>query len=93
MSSRNLLLRFKAATGHLPGEYLQLLRVAAARQLLERGRAQVRKVAEAVGYEDIASFRSVFKRHTGMTPTEYRNRFGPLIVNDGETMDDGKRLR
>ena len=80
MSPRNLQRRFKAATGHMPGEYLQLLRVAAARQFLERGRAPVQKVAAAVGYEDGPYFRGIFKRHTGMTPTEYRNRFGPLVV-------------
>lgn len=87
MSPRTLLRRFKAATGHLPGEYLQLLRVAAARQLLERGRAPVQKVAEAVGYEDISYFRSIFKRHSGMTPSEYRSRFGPLVVGSGELND------
>lgn len=90
MSPRNLLRRFKAATGHLPGEYLQLLRVAAARELLERGRAPVQKVASAVGYEDVASFRSVFKRHTGMTPADYRDRFGPLIVDRGALPRDSE---
>ena len=89
MSPRNLLRRFKAATGHLPGEYLQLLRVTAARQLLERGRAPVHKVAAAVGYEDSSYFRGIFKRHTGMTPKEYRNRFGPLVVSSGEIRDRG----
>ena len=84
MSPRNLLRRFKAATGHLPGEYLQLLRVASARQLLERGRAPVQKIAAAVGYQDSSYFRGIFKRHTGMTPSEYRNRFGPLVISGGE---------
>jgi|KBSMisStaDraftv2_1062788.scaffolds.fasta_scaffold259978_2 transcriptional regulator GlxA family with amidase domain len=80
MSPRNLLRRFKAATGHLPGEYVHLLRVATARDLLESGGAPVQKVAAAVGYEDLASFRQIFKRHTGMTPADYRSRFGPLTV-------------
>lgn len=84
MSPRNLLRRFKAATGHLPGEYLQLLRISSARQLLERGRAPVQKVAAAVGYDDSSYFRDIFKRHTGMTPSEYRNRFGPLVIRSGE---------
>lgn len=84
MSPRNLARRFKAATGYLPGEYLQLLRVTAARQLLERGRAPVQKVAAAVGYEDSTYFRGIFKRHTGMTPSEYRGRFGPLVIGSGE---------
>jgi transcriptional regulator GlxA family with amidase domain len=81
MSSRNLLRRFKAATGHLPGEYLHLLRVAAAKSLLESSRSAIQKVAETVGYDDVAFFRSVFKRHTGMTPVDYRSRFGPLTVD------------
>lgn len=83
MSPRNLLRRFKAATGHLPGEYLQLLRVYAARDQLERERVSVEEVASTVGYEDVAFFRSVFKRHTGMTPTAYRARFGPIAVERG----------
>jgi transcriptional regulator GlxA family with amidase domain len=87
MSPRTLLRRFKAATGRLPGEYLQLLRITAARQLLERGRAPVQKVAATVGYEDGSYFRGIFKRHTGMTPSEYRNRFGPLVVN-GSGLND-----
>lgn len=84
MSPRNLLRRFKAATGHLPGEYLQLLRISVARQLLERGRTPVHQVATAVGYEDSTYFRSIFKRHTGMTPSEYRHRFGPLVMSSSE---------
>ena len=87
MSPRNLLRRFKAATGYLPGEYVQLLRISAARQLLERGRAPVQKVATAVGYEDSTHFRNLFKRHTGMTPSEYRSRFGPLVIGSGEVRD------
>ncbi len=87
MSPRNLVRRFKAATGYLPGEYLQLLRITAARQLLERGRAPVQKVAATVGYEDSTYFRGIFKRHTGMTPSEYRNRFGPLVLGSGELRD------
>jgi transcriptional regulator GlxA family with amidase domain len=84
MSPRNLIRRFKAATGHLPGAYLQLLRVSAARELLEEGRAPVQSVSSAIGYEDVAFFRTLFKRHTGMTPAEYRSRFGPIRVDRGE---------
>jgi transcriptional regulator GlxA family with amidase domain len=84
MSPRNLIRRFKAATGHLPGAYLQLLRVSAARELLEEGRAPVQSVSTAIGYEDVAFFRTLFKRHTGMTPAEYRSRFGPIRVDRGE---------
>jgi transcriptional regulator GlxA family with amidase domain len=75
MSPRNLIRRFKAATGHLPGGYLQMVRMDAARQKLEDGAPSVQRVGASVGYEDPAFFRSVFKRHVGMTPAAYRERF------------------
>jgi transcriptional regulator GlxA family with amidase domain len=80
MSPRNLARRFKAATGHMPGAYLQDLRVAAAKELLERGSHTVQTVSMRVGYDDVAFFRSLFKRRTGMTPVEYRSRFAPFAL-------------
>ena len=78
MSPRTLIRRFKAATGRLPGAYVQTLRVTAAREMLERGAASVQDVCSKVGYEDVAFFRQLFRRHTGSSPREYRARFGPL---------------
>ncbi len=75
MSARNLVRRFKAATGSQPGAYLQEVRVAAARQLLEAGARSVQNVGVRVGYEDSAFFRRVFKRRCGLTPAAYRERF------------------
>jgi len=75
MSARDLIRRFKAATGRLPGAYLQRVRVAAARQMLEDGRTPVLRVGTEVGYDDPAHFRRVFKRHMGLTPSGYRERF------------------
>jgi transcriptional regulator GlxA family with amidase domain len=75
MSSRNFIRRFKKATGRLPGNYLQALRVAVAKEMLEDGARSVQAVSLAVGYEDSAFFREVFKRWTGMTPGEYRETF------------------
>lgn len=77
MSRRTLIRRFKAATGCLPGVYLQMIRVAAARRLLEEGADSVDQVAVEVGYNDTAFFRSLFKRHTGETPSAYRERYRP----------------
>ena len=74
MSGRNLIRRFKAATGTLPGAYLQEVRVAAARQLLERGGRSVERVGFRVGYVDTAFFRRVFKRRCGVTPAAHRER-------------------
>jgi transcriptional regulator GlxA family with amidase domain len=80
MSPRNFIRRFKAATGRLPGAYVQMLRVGAAKQLLETSTLPVQQVCARSGYGDLASFRNVFKRHTGMTPVEYRERFGQAAL-------------
>ena len=84
MSPRNFIRRFKAATGRMPGEYLQALRMASARDLLENGRIPIGSIAAKVGYEDAAFFRALFRRHTGITPAEYRSRFGSLMLGRGD---------
>ena len=81
---RTFIRRFKAATGRLPGAYIQMLRIAAAKDLLEHGAASIQVVASTIGYEDIAFFRALFKRHTGMTPAEYRKRFAQMSLERGE---------
>ena len=58
MGPRNFIRRFKAATGRLPGAYLQMLRVSVAKELLERGATSIQSVSSKIGYEDIAFFRS-----------------------------------
>jgi len=72
LSTRTFIRRFKAMTGCLPGAYLQALRVSAAKEMLEQGSRSIAAVSFETGYEDIAFFRTLFKRHTGMTPTAYR---------------------
>ncbi|MFO0995085.1 MAG: helix-turn-helix domain-containing protein [Alphaproteobacteria bacterium] len=76
MSARTFERRFKAATGEKPLAYAQRLRVAMAKQMLETGARSVQEVSSAVGYGDLAFFRTVFKRHTGVAPADYRARFG-----------------
>jgi transcriptional regulator GlxA family with amidase domain len=75
MSPRNFIRRFKNATGRAPGGYLQAMRVAVAKEMLEGGARSLQAVSAAVGYEDTAFFRALFKRCTGMTPGEYRENF------------------
>jgi len=84
LTQRTFLRRFKAATGETPLAYLQRLRIEAAKPMLEDDRMTIQEVSLAVGYEDVASFRQIFKRHTGMTPADYRSRFGPLAVAHAE---------
>ena len=75
MSPRTLTRRFKFATGHLPGEYLQRIGVAAARQLLADGERSVQQAGVIEGYDDTVFFRRIFKRYCGHTPAAYRERF------------------
>jgi transcriptional regulator GlxA family with amidase domain len=84
MSPRNFIRRFKAATGRLPGAYIQSMRVAEAKEMLEQGADSIQAVCSKIGYEDLAFFRELFKRHTGMTPAEYRDRFAQMSFDRGE---------
>jgi transcriptional regulator GlxA family with amidase domain len=76
MSLRNFVRRFKQATGDSPLMYLQKLRIAAAKRLLESDHRTVQEISDAVGYQDVAFFRDLFHRHTGVSPSAYRQRFG-----------------
>jgi len=76
MSLRNFVRRFKEATGDSPLAYLQKLRVAAAKRLLENDHRSMQEISDAVGYQDVAFFRSLFQRHTGVSPSAYREKFG-----------------
>jgi len=80
MSPRNFARRFKAATGQTPLAYLHGLRVTIARRLLENGRLTVKEIAEEVGYSDLLFFRRLFRRHTGVSPNDYRKRFSVRAV-------------
>lgn len=69
--------RFRAATGYSPLAYVQAMRIEEAKQMLETGTNAVDQIGREVGYEDAASFRRLFKRITGMGPSDYRRKFRP----------------
>lgn len=87
MSGRTFVRRFKAATGRLPGAYLQTVRIETAKAMLESERASVQSIACAVGYDDVSFFRSLFRRATGMNPAEYRNRFASMAVRQVASLE------
>lgn len=67
--------RFKDATNNTPLEYLQRVRMEAAKRFFEASRRNVAEVMYDVGYTDTKAFRDIFKKITGLTPIEYRNKF------------------
>jgi len=75
---RTLKRRFRAATGTTLIEYLQNLRVEAAKRLLESSAMSVDEISNVVGYEDASFFRRLFRRSTGMAPRDYRRMFQPV---------------
>ena len=62
---------FRAETGCTPFAYLTLRRMERAKLLLEAGEPVVR-VACAVGYANAGKFAAAFRRHVGLSPTEWR---------------------
>ena len=79
MSLRNFIRRFKSATQNTPLEYLQRVRIEAAKKALERGNPSITSLMYDSGYQDIKTFRKVFKRITGLTPIEYRKKYSRTI--------------
>ncbi|MEL1243649.1 helix-turn-helix domain-containing protein [Flavobacterium sp. DGU11] len=79
-SRRNLVRRFKQVTGITPIEYLQKTRIEAAKQMLEQSRHSILEVMLESGYNDLKTFRSLFKKNVGMTPKMYREKFSGQMV-------------
>lgn len=75
ISRRNFERRFKKATANTPIEYMQRVKIEAAKKSLEAGRENINEVMYAVGYSDSKAFRTVFKKITGVSPLEYRKKF------------------
>ena len=67
--------RFKKATRHTVAEYVQRVKIEATKKRLEIGRKTINEIMYKVGYSDIQGFRELFKRFTGVTPNEYRNKY------------------
>jgi len=75
VSRRNFDRRFIKATGNTPVEYLQRVKVEAAKKELERGRKSIFEIMNDVGYADDKAFREVFKKVTGLSPLDYKNKY------------------
>ena len=71
---------FREATGTTIINYAQNLRVETAKRQLEKGKLPIDEIAVDVGYENVAFFRRLFKRSTGLSPGEYRRMFQPFLA-------------
>lgn len=75
LSRRNFERRFKKATSNTPAEYVQRVKIEAAKLSLESSRENVNEVMYSVGYSDTKAFRTLFKRITGVSPVAYRDKY------------------
>lgn len=80
LSRRNLERRFKKATSNTIAEYIQRVKIEAAKKELENGAKNVNEVMYLVGYNDVKAFRNTFKKYTGISPVQYRGKFQRQLI-------------
>jgi transcriptional regulator GlxA family with amidase domain len=80
MSRRAFERRFKKATANTVAEYMQRVKIEAAKMSLESSRDNVNEVMYNVGYTDPKAFRTTFKRVTGLSPVQYRNKYNRMLA-------------
>lgn len=83
MSPRNFIRRFEGVTSNTPLEYLQRVRIEAAKKMLENSNDSIEQIAMKCGYDDTGFFRKIFKRHVAINPKEYQKKYGKggLTIN------------
>ncbi len=83
---RTLERRFKRATSNTIAEYVQRVKMEAAKKELESGAKTVSEVMYDVGYVDVKAFRDVFKKVAGISPVDYRNKYSLKSVKEKEKL-------
>jgi transcriptional regulator GlxA family with amidase domain len=80
LGRRNLERRFKKATSNTVVEYIQRVKIEAAKKSFETTRKNINEIMFDVGYSDTKAFRTVFRKITGLSPVEYRTRYNKEAV-------------
>ena len=80
LSRRSLERRFKKATSNTVNEYIHRVKIEAAKISLESSRNNINEVMYKVGYADPKAFRVTFKRITGLSPIQYRNKYNRGLI-------------
>ena len=83
LSPRTLNRRFRRATGMTPLAYLQSLRIANAKDLLRHSNLSVGDIAWQIGLHDVSYFSQLFKRHSGISPLQYREAVRGKLFDPG----------
>ena len=75
MSKRNFIRRFKKVTYTTPIDYIHKVKIETAKRKLENNNTSINEVMYSIGYNDAKAFRSIFRKITGLSPTEYKQKF------------------
>lgn len=81
LGKRSLERRFKLATNNTVLEYMHRVKIETAKRSFENSRKNINEVMFDVGYTDTKAFRLTFKKITGLTPVEYRNKYNKMAKN------------
>jgi transcriptional regulator GlxA family with amidase domain len=79
---RTLERRFKKATKNSLVEYIQRIKIEAAKKQIELGRKTINEIMYEVGYSDVKAFRDLFTKVAGLTPVEYRNKYNKMAMEN-----------
>ena len=80
LGRRNLERRFKKATSNTVNEYIQRVKIEAAKKGFETSRKNINEIMYDVGYSDIKAFRTTFRKVTGLSPLEYKNKYNKELM-------------
>jgi transcriptional regulator GlxA family with amidase domain len=80
MSKRSFIRRFKKVTLTTPIDYIQKVKMETAKRRFETNKGNINEVMYAVGYNDTKAFRNIFRKVTGLSPTEYKQKFKKGLV-------------
>jgi transcriptional regulator GlxA family with amidase domain len=80
LGRRSLERRFKKATSNTVSEYIQRVKIEAAKKGFETSRKNINEIMYDVGYSDVKTFRTTFRKITGLSPIEYRNKYNKQMI-------------
>jgi len=80
LGRRNLERRFKKATSNTVVEYIQRVKIEAAKKSFETTRKNINEIMYDVGYNDTKAFRTIFRKITGLSPVEYRTKYNKEAI-------------
>jgi AraC-like DNA-binding protein len=79
---RSFVRRFKQATNNTVQEYIHRVKTEAAKRQFKCTRKNINEVMSDVRYTDTKAFRTMFKKITGLTQIEYRNKYNKMVMAD-----------